>query len=388
MNRQDKLKELILRLHDGEDQETIKDEFKEHFEAVSAKEISEMEKSLINEGIEVESIMKLCNVHASIMGKSVLQIHGIEEEHQHPGHPIQVLKNENGALRMLLVQMQDRVKHQDIDELIHLSEKLSEIDRHYLRKENSYFSLMEKYGITAPPKVMWGVDDEIRTLIKTFRQNLLKGSVEGYDEMQYEILEMITKEEDIMLPMILDVFTQQDWLQIEKESEAIGYTIIHPTQKWIPVQSKSFVDRYREDQNKTTVNEDQLTFKTGSLSYKQLVKVLNNLPLEVTFIDETDSFVYFNESATKYFPRTQSALGRHVLNCHPPKSQGIVTGLLTDFKAGRKDSQTMWFSKGDLFLVVTYVAIRDEDGTYMGTLEYVQEVSEIKKMQGDKRTAD
>lgn len=392
MSRQEKLKELILRLHDNEDPEVIKQEFSENFGAVSAKEISEMEKSLINEGMEVDSIMKLCNVHASIMGKNVLQIHGLTDEHEHPGHPIQVIKNENGALRMLLIQMEDRVKENDIETLKELATKLWEIDKHYLRKENSIFSLMEKHGITAPPKVMWGVDDQIRTLIKTFRAHLQTNDIVGFDEMKYEIIEMITKEEDIMIPMVLDVFTQEEWLMIANESEEIGYTLIEPKQKWIPQSNKSFVERYKEDQEKIKKTEEMVNgvvkFETGELSYKQLLHVLNKTPLEITFIDETDTTRYFNESSHKYFPRTKSALGRHVLNCHPPKSQSIVTNLLTDFKSGKKDSETMWFQKGELFLVVTYVAVRDDDGSYLGTLEFVQEASNIRAMEGDRRKMD
>ncbi len=389
MSRQDKLKELILRLHDDEDPEQIKQEFNEHFGSVSAKEISEIEKALMNEGLEVEAIMKLCNVHAAVMGQSVQQIHTKDNEHEHQGHPIQVLKNENAAINMLLVQIEDRIKANDLDALKKLAEKLWEIDKHYLRKENSYFSLMEKYGFTAPPKVMWGVDDEIRDLIKTFRKNLDEGRIEGYDEMAFEIREMIFKEEEIMIPMIMEDFTLNDWKAIEEESDSMGYTLIQPpVERWEPNRALTFVERYKKDQAKQVVSHETINFKTGQLSYEQLVKVLDHLPLEVTFIDDTDTFRYFNESEHKYFPRTMSALGRHVLNCHPPKSQHIVTELLTDFRMGRKDKETLWFNKGDLFLVVTYVALRDDTGKYIGTLEYVQEASNIRQMEGDRRRAE
>ena len=389
MTRQEKLKELILRLHDQEDPEQIKKEFNQHFGSVSAKEISDLEKALISEGLEVEAIMKLCNVHAAVLGQSVQQIHNRDEAFEQQGHPIQVLKNENAAINMLLVQIEDRIKAQDLEALKKLGEKLWEIDKHYLRKENSYFSLMEKYGFTAPPKVMWGVDDEIRDLIKVFRNNLEEGLIEGFEEMAFEIKEMIFKEEEIMIPMIIEDFTDADWKAIADESDSMGYTLIQaPVEHWEPKSSLSFVDRYKRDQAKQPLSGEMIQFKTGKLSFDQLVKTLDNLPLEVTFIDETDTFCYFNESKHKYFPRTMSALGRHVLNCHPPKSQHIVTDLLTDFKMGRKDSETLWFNKGDLFLVVTYVALRNDAGEYMGTLEYVQEVSNIRNMEGDRRRSE
>lgn len=45
---------------------------------------------------------------------------------------------------------------------------------------------------------------------------------------------MIFKEEAILLMILLESFTQDDWLQIASESDAYGYAILKPTEKWIP----------------------------------------------------------------------------------------------------------------------------------------------------------
>lgn len=72
-NRQEKLKELILKLHDGANLEDVKSEFKEHFGSVSTAEISAMERSLVEEGMAPTEIQRLCDVHASLFEGSIQQ---------------------------------------------------------------------------------------------------------------------------------------------------------------------------------------------------------------------------------------------------------------------------------------------------------------------------
>ena len=170
-----KLKELILKLHDGESESDVKVEFKEHFDGVSSKEISAMENELMKEGLETEQIMKLCNVHASLFRGSIEDVHTLTLDHQETGHPIRVLKDENYAIKTLLEEMREKVENYTAEKkqsLLNDFNLLWDIDKHYSRKENTFFPLMEKYGHTAPPKVMWGVDDEIRQLIKDTRASV------------------------------------------------------------------------------------------------------------------------------------------------------------------------------------------------------------------------
>ncbi|WP_373763078.1 PAS domain-containing protein, partial [Jeotgalibaca porci] len=90
----------------------------------------------------------------------------------------------------------------------------------------------------------------------------------------------------------------------------------------------------------------------------------------------------------KLFPRTRNAIGREVYNCHPPKSQSIVRKLIADFKAGTKDIETLWFQTRGTYVMVTYAAVRDDDGSYMGTLEWVQDIQHIIDIDEEKRTID
>ncbi|AZP03971.1 DUF438 domain-containing protein [Jeotgalibaca ciconiae] len=392
--RQMILKDLILRLHDGEDEEQIKIEFKEHFDNVSAFEISVMERRLMSQGIQAEEIMLLCNVHASLFNGSIESVYEYSEEQDKPGHPIRVIKEENLAIETALDRI-EKLFFVYLDEpapdlkhgLLLQIDMLWEIDKHYARKENSFFPIMERYGFTAPPKVMWGVDDQIRDMIKSFRNIIetdqLDQATEIFDNMKYEIEEMVVKEEEIMLPMIIPFFNEDDWISIAAESEEIGYCMVQPEAKWKP-------ERYEFNVNGVPTDKDgNIQFETGYLSVKELEKILNEQPLELTFVDANDKVKYFNNGpGKKLFPRTKNSLGREVYNCHPPKSQPIVRKLIADFKAGTKDSETLWFRARGNFVMVTYKALRDDDGSYLGTYEYVQDIENIVNIDDERRSIE
>ncbi|WP_062532079.1 DUF438 domain-containing protein [Jeotgalibaca dankookensis] len=388
--RQAVLKDLITRLHANEDEEVIKKEFKQHFNNVSAFEISVMERRLMSQGIEAEEIMRLCNVHASLFNGSIEAVYENSEEVDKPGHPIRVLKEENLAIESALDRIDKllAVYLPDPDAelkkgLLRQLDILWEIDNHYARKEHSYFPIMERYGLLAPPKVMWGVDDQIRDLIRDFRQAISDDKLEGLDfeTVKYEIEEMIVKEEEIMLPMISPFFNEDDWISIAEESDEIGYCIIKPEVKWTP-QRASF-------KSSDALDDDTISLDTGYLTHKELQKILDLQPLELTFVDANDIVKYFNNGpGEKLLPRTQNAIGREVYNCHPPKSQPIVRQLIADFKAGKKEIEQLWFRMKGTYIMVSYAAVRDDDGTYMGTLEWVQNIENIIDIDEEKRTIE
>ena len=179
--RQERLKNLILRLHEGESEEVIKEEFKEHFETVSPLEISVMERKLMKEeGLSAENIMKLCNVHVAVMADFVSNPENIPNDFSRPGHPVYVLKEENLALEAALMRIRNLLEvyiEAPSDEIKAGLRKqidlLWDFDKHYTRKEMSFFPIMERQGNTAPPQVMWGVDDQIRDQYKAFKAAFL-----------------------------------------------------------------------------------------------------------------------------------------------------------------------------------------------------------------------
>ena len=381
--RQEILKNLMLRLHAGEDKEVIQEEFNEVFDEISPYEIQLMERNLMSEGITFAEIMSLCNVHANLMGSKVNTQTTVADFEQ-PGHPVHVMKMENLAIRGAL----DRVERllvnflETKDSTIEkgLRRQISLLDRfenHYQRKEYAMFPIMEKKGITAPPKVMWGVHDQIRDLYRDFKKALNYGKESTLEEFQIardEMLEMIQKEENILIPMVEQVFHVDDWETIASQSPDYGYCIVKPEKEW--AVKKSFSPVKEETQ---VESEGDIPLSTGSLSLKELNLILNLLPMELSFVDAQNIVKYYNEGngEEKIFKRTPSAIGRDVILCHPPRVHETVQTIFEQLKSKQKEKEEMWFKTEDKMVHVTYHAVWDEEGKYMGCLEYVQDIKPL-----------
>ncbi|MEK4448826.1 DUF438 domain-containing protein [Paenibacillus sp. FSL L8-0506] len=398
--RQAMLKEIIKELHAGKSVEEVKARFAEAVGDVTVAEISAMEHSLMTEeGIPVSEVQRLCSVHTAIFKGSIEQIHRSSKPEEQPGHPVHTFKLENREIERLVNFRMDlhatKFQKNDSEELIFkLLEDLSlllDLDKHYSRKENLLFPYLEKYGIYGPTKVMWGVDDNIRRMIKeakavlsTYSGNAAEIGVQ-LEEIIKEVNEMIFKEENILLPMALDKLTEDEWVKIARESDEIGFCLTAPEQEWIPERAADPEGAVPEETEGATPQGGFIRFETGLLSLHQLETVLNHLPVDLTFIDENDVVRYFSHGKERIFARTKAVIGRTVQNCHPPQSVHVVEKLLEDFKAGRKDAEDFWINIKDKFIYIRYFAVRDESGQYMGTLEFTQNIAPIRALEGQKR---
>ena len=383
--RQEILKNLMLRLHAGEDKGVIQEEFNEVFDEITPYEIQLMERNLMSEGITFAEIMSLCNVHANLMGSKVNTQTTVADFEQ-PGHPVHVMKMENLAIRGALdrverllvnfLETKDSTIEKGLRRQISL---LDQFENHYQRKEYAMFPLMEKKGITAPPKVMWGVHDQIRDMYNDFKKALNDGKESTLEEFQIardEMLEMIQKEENILIPMVEQVFHVDDWETIASQSPDYGYCIVKPEKEW--AVKKSFSPVKEETQ---VESEGDIPLSTGSLSLKELNLILNLLPMELSFVDAQNIVKYYNEGngEEKIFKRTPSAIGRDVILCHPPRVHETVQTIFEQLKSKQKEKEEMWFKTEDKMVHVTYHAVWDEEGKYMGCLEYVQDIKPLVK---------
>ncbi|MFQ9520021.1 MAG: DUF438 domain-containing protein [Turicibacter sp.] len=390
--RKQTIKDIIKQLHEGKTVEEVKQQFEEAFEDVSASEITTAEAALIAEGVSASEIQRLCDVHASVFKGT------IEEIHQHPsnailipGHPLNTLMRENLAIsRIMNQEIKPYLKNLDGEEsyknLLEGVNHLSQIELHYQKKENLFFPYMEKYGIVAPPQVMWGVDDEIRADIKEIKTLLEQDSkvdsviTQKIEDVMTRVEEMIFKEENIMAPMLLDHLTQEEWKKIADESHEIGF-LIKKVSEWNPViPTKDAV--VKEEEN---VQEGLIKLPSGIFTTEQLTCMLNTLPFDITFVDKDDFVKYFSEGKERTFIRTRSIIGRNVSNCHPPASVHIVEKIVNDFKTGRKDQEDFWIKLGDKFVLIRYYAVRNDKGEYLGVLEVTQDIKEIQQIVGEKR---
>jgi uncharacterized protein len=387
--RQKVIKQVIEQLHAGKTVDEVKQQFEDAFAGVSAKEISEAEQALIMDGLPITEVQRLCDVHAAVFKGSIEEIHQPTELKEIPGHPVNTLVRENRALERIIDKfitpfITNLTDEANITALKDGLEKLSKIEVHYLKKENLLFPYMEQYGITAPPKVMWGVDDEIRDQIKEVRGLLGEPTTntdnikQKLDYMIERINEMIFKEENILLPMLIETLTQDEWKKIADESGELGF-LVDKVPEWKP--TKEYKEAVREEIKETGV----ITLPTGVLKTEELVGMLNTLPFDITFVDKNDVVKYFSQSEERIFPRTKAVIGRNVSNCHPPASVHIVEQIVEDLRSGKKSHEDFWIKMGDNYILIRYYAVKDEKGEFLGVLEVTQNIKPIQEITGEKR---
>ncbi|NLK98395.1 DUF438 domain-containing protein [Defluviitalea saccharophila] len=395
--RQKVLKELIGELHKGKTVDEVKPRFEKLIEGIDATEIAQMEQALIMEGMPVEEIQRLCDVHAAVFKGSIEEIHRPTKPEDTPGHPVHTFKLENRAIERLindkilphLQDVQTSDNGENIEKLVEDFNALWEIDKHYLRKENLLFPFMEKYGITAPPKVMWGVDDEIREEIKEVKNLLAHYNgektvlIDKINNAINKVKEMIFKEENILFPMVLETLSEDEWLKIEEESREIGYTFIDVKSKWKPVRVN--VEQKVQNEGEKPSNNGYIKFETGILTPEEINGMFNTLPLDITFVDKDGLVKYFSQGKERIFPRTKAVIGREVKNCHPPASVHIVEKIVEDLKTGKKDNEDFWIKMGDKYVFIRYFAVRDEKGEFLGVMEVTQNIKPIQEISGEKR---
>lgn len=134
--------------------------------------------------------------------------------------------------------------------------------------------------------------------------------------------------------------------------------------------------------------EGTLHFETGSLTKEQLDGVLTTLPVDITFVDADDAVRYFNNPDKRIFVRPKAVLGRKVHNCHPQKSLHVVNKIVESFKNDEKNVAEFWITLNNRFVHIRFFAVRNPDGKYLGTMEVVQDLTDIKKLEGERRLLD
>jgi len=129
----------------------------------------------------------------------------------------------------------------------------------------------------------------------------------------------------------------------------------------------------------------KIDLEVGRLTPAQLNAMLLRLPVDISYVDENDTVLYYSQTPDRIFTRIPAVIGRKVQNCHPSQSVDIVEQILSAFKAGEKDAAEFWIQLGGKFIHIRYFAVRDDQGRYMGCLEVSQDVTSIRQLEGQRR---
>ncbi|MGD1986580.1 MAG: PAS domain-containing protein, partial [Desulfobacterales bacterium] len=273
-----------------------------------------------------------------------------------------------------------------------LIDRLSEIDTHYTRKENQLFPMLEAHHFTGPSQVMWSIHDDIRAGLKQAREALAKSDPEGaiapLKEAIQAIRDMIYKEEHILYPASLDMLSDQEWFKVKEGETDIGFAWVVPDTGWPEDIIQEAEGAPPEPEAVVEDVAGALGLDTGRMTLEQINLMLTHLPVDLTFVDENDRVAYYSEGPERIFPRSPAIIGREVRNCHPPKSVHLVNQILDAFKSGSRDTAEFWIELGGKFIYIRYFAVRDAGGYYKGCLEVSQDLTRIRKLEGQNRLLD
>ncbi|WP_454946521.1 DUF438 domain-containing protein [Cryptobacterium curtum] len=407
-HRVDVIKNLLNKLQTGASVDEVKADFAREFDGVAATEVSKAEQALMAEGVPVNDVQRLCDVHAAALGEHVEAAEGTPEVVDIPGHPVHSLLAENAALTAYLNNTLKpaiesvRSGAADAASLVEGLRTIRQVSVHYRRKENLMFPLLEKHDITGPSKVMWGKDDEVRDAIDQATElastdNADKAAVATAADAAVEGVEgMIYKEENILIPMMAEQFDTMEWMAVAEDEPDIGFVFIDTPQKWVPSMNDLLAATAKHEaqraagevEEKPEVSADYIKLPTGSFNAQELAAVLNTLPLEITFVDKDDIVRYFSHGDNRTFARPIASLGNNVMTCHPPKNQEMVKNIFDSFKDGSEDHYDFWMHMGPKFVYVRYFAVRNRAGEYLGALEVTQDIAPIQALEGENRRGE
>ena len=429
------LKGYLKRLGEGEELESVRADFVEKFNSVDASEIMQAEQELIAEGTPITEIQKLCDLHSALFhgatqeekianaGSAVIESMKAKKQEEIkntlaansagpmstaeereklqqdklqlaatliaiPGHPLETLTRENDVLAQRISDTRAAIENKaSNEEILNKLEGVREIAIHYAEKGDLiYPHLNVQYGISGPSNVMWTVDDEIRDEMTALTKKCT------FDDAWFEKVsavltraeEMIYKESNILFPICALNFATEDWYRIYHDSKDYADCMGIVANVWPEAEEyeKTMFDKKAEgeavENAASSSNNDEIVMPGGHVTLEQLTALLNTIPVEITFVDENNINRYFNEGP-KLFKRPSMAIDREVFTCHPPKIEPMVRTIIEDFRNGVRDEFPVWAEKQGKTMLIKYMAVRDKNGKYLGTAEFVQEMDFAKE---------
>jgi len=291
-------------------------------------------------------------------------------------------------------------------------------------------------GVRALKNTGEDLDDEeeeyIRSKAEIAESILNSFFLKNYLAVRNRMEEMIYKEENILFPMCALQFQKEEWIQIYFDSKdyEVCFSVENETwkeaeengntpEKWRAVEASGDSEREKGRKEASeersgdfhdaelpqgagkmlenllrrveslegksgnsgespSASDGEIIMPGGHLKKNELIAMLNTLPVEITFVDKDNINRFFNEGP-KVFKRPQMAIDREVFSCHPPKVEPMVRMIIGNFRDGKEDEVPIWMEKGGKPFLVRYMAVRDKEQNYVGTLEAVTDMTEVKE---------
>src|SRR5690554_722872 len=316
-----------------------------------------------------------------------------EVEKLEQGHPLQVYYQESRLIQDLILELYDVKVSEDFQKYFNIFNQLTTIEKRFKRKENQLFPYLEKHHWNGPSQGMWSFHDVLREQIRLLNKHNETKDVEKIIENLPYLLEGIKRlmliEDQKLFPNAMRLLTKEDWEEFYEGDEEIGWMLKEKPAPF-PNKDSKYIHPSEDltDRTQSFSLENTFHYDEGYMTPEQVNLLLRFLPVDITYVDENDKVIFYNRGEDRVFARSKGIIGREVRFCHPPKSVDMVLRILEEFKAGNKDSAEFWFNFKGQIIHIRYFAIRDKHKTYKGVIEMSQDITDIQKLEGQKRLLD
>lgn len=302
-------------------------------------------------------------------------------------HPVRIYIEENIYLRDILREMENVDFRNDFQKFFNIFNQLCEVEKHYARKENQLFPFLEKRGWTGPSQGMWAFHDANRDLLRGLRKKIEARELDTLSEdikvLCQEMQRMILIEEMRLFPISLQLLSEEDWCEMSVGEGEIGWMLKRSPQSYAQTTESGPPILAAVPGSDTC-----LRLEEGAMTLEQVNFLLRVVPVDLTYVDEHDRVVFYNRGEERVFPRSAGIIGREVRFCHPPKSVATVLRILEEFKSGSKSEAEFWIRFKGRVIHIRYFAVRDGAQNYKGVVEMSQDITDIQKLEGEKRLLD
>ena len=309
-------------------------------------------------------------------------------------HPVKVYFEEAELIQNLIKELRTIDPAEDFQKYFNMFNELSTIEKRFARKENQLFPYLEKHGWDGPSQGMWSFHDNLREIIRLINKQNEEKDIEKIKINLPFLLDGIERlmgiEDMNLFPNSMQLLTKEDWEEFYEGDEEIGWMLKEKPAPYPKPKEEEYIHPSQDTKERklSFSLENTFHYDEGYMTPEQVNLLLRFLPVDITYVDENDKVIFYNRGDDRVFPRSKGIIGREVKFCHPPKSVHMVLRIVEEFKAGTKDVAEFWINFKGRMIHIRYFAIRDKEKNYRGVIEMSQDVTEIQKIEGQKRLLD